>query len=45
MEFIIVEQGALMSSNSRGMFEDFAACSVCLEVFEFVNPFFMMIQG
>ena len=42
----IVEQGALMSANPYGMHED-PCCwlCVCLDVFEFVNPLYVMIQG
>jgi len=38
-----VEQGALMSPNPRGMPEDLAAGCVCLKVFEFFNPLFIMM--
>jgi len=41
----VVEQGALMSPNPRGMLEDLAVGCVCLVVFEFVNSLFKMIQG
>jgi len=42
----IVEQGALMSPNPSGMHEDpYYWLCVCLEVFEFFNPLFVMIEG
>jgi len=39
-------EGALMSSNPSGIHEDsYCWVCVCLDVFEFVNPLFVMIQG
>jgi len=43
---VYVEQGALMYPNPSGMHED-PCCwlCVCLDVFEFFNSLFVMIQG